>query len=255
MEGIGSPFNIPNSYNFVINKQPTNISESLFLTYGYVKNCTFDALDNCYLNTEDDIINCHGGVIKDYILTSGSFTNNNLAGVEGLITETFNNNTISKGFNNNFIASAAGNTIAADATENITGANFRDNNIGLRFQNNTIGNNFGYVSTLQKYGNHIENDFHDNVIANDFSDNVIGNWFYQNVVADEFQSNNLPFKFYGNTLPSEFQTWNAQCVLYSKDFTGLTLPNPETSKYLIWDLTDELSWGYWDNGAFIQTAF
>lgn len=248
-------FNISNSYNFVINKQPTTISECLFLTSGYVKNCTFDALDNCHFNTEDDIINCHGGVIKDYILTSGSFTNNNLAGVTGLITGTFNNNTIAKGFNNNYIASASGNTIAADATGNIAGADFRDNTIGLRFQNNTIGNNFGSVSMLQKYGNQIGNDFHDNVIANDFSDNVIGNWFYNNIAADYFQSNNLPFKFYGNTLPAEFQTWTAQCVLYNKDFTGLTLPNPDTSKYLIFDLTDEFSWGYWDNGVWTQTAF
>lgn len=257
-ENVTGPFtlfNISNSYNFVINKQPTTISESLFLTYGYVKNCTFDALDNCHFNTEHDIVNCHGGVIKDYILTSGSFTNNNIAGVEGLITGTFNNNTISKGFNNNFIASASGNTIAADATGNIVGSDFKDDNIGLRFQNNTIGNNFGYVSILKKYGNQIGNDFHDNVIGNNASDNVIGNWFYQNVVADEFQSNNLPFKFYGNTLPAEFQTWNAQCVLFGNDFTGLTLPNPETSKYLIWDLTDELSWGYWDNGVWTQTAF
>ncbi len=248
-------FNIGGSYNFVINQQPTTISECLFLTYGYIKDCTFDRLDNCFFNTEDELLNNHCGIIKDYILTSGQFRYNNLAGVEGLIMGTFNNNTIAKGFNNNFIASASGNTIAADATGNIIGDGFRDNTIGLRFQNNTIGNNFGNVSMLNKYGNHIGNDFHDNVIANDFSDNVIGNWFYQNIVADYFQSNNLPFKFYGNTLPAEFQTWNAQCALWNKDFTGLTLPNPDTSKYLIFDLTDEWSWGYWDNGTFVLTAF
>ncbi len=247
-------FNISNSYNFVINKQPSTISESLFLTYGYVKNCTFDALDNCHFNTEDDIINCHGGVIKDYILTSGSFTNNNLAGVEGLITGTFNNNTVAKGFNNNFIATASGNTIAADATGNIIGSDFRDNTIGLRFQNNTIGTNFG--GQADNYGDQIGNDFHDNVIGNYFSGNVIGHWFYSNTVGNDCQENNLPYKFYSNTTGDSFQNWNGHHYLNGVDFTAiLTLPVSGATKYIFYDPTDFNSWGYYDNGVFILTPF
>lgn len=246
-------FNISNSYNFVINKQPTTISESLFLTYGYLKNCTFDALDNCHFNTEDDIINCHGGVIKDYILTSGTFTNNNIAGATGLITGAFNNNTFGKGFTNNYIASASGNTIAADATGNIVGENFKDNTIGLRFQNNTIGESFGYTATGK--GNQIGNDFHENVIGDNFGDNTIGNWFYANTVGTDCRYNNLPFKFYSNITGDTFQNWNGQCTLNGEDFSVITLPASGVSKYIINDSTAGAMWGYYDAGTFTTSPF
>lgn len=197
---VSSPsltFDIVSSYNFVINQQPTTISESLFLTYGYVKNCTFDALDNCHFNTEDDIVNCHGGVIKDYILTSGSFTNNNLAGVEGLITGTFNNNTISKGFNNNFIASASGNNVGSDAIDNIIDGSFLNNNIDARFQNNNIG--------LQCEDNNIGHDCSNNTISINFRNNNIGLRFQLNTLASNFGRDNDEGVNHGNTIGNDFQ--------------------------------------------------
>ena len=251
--GVYRPFNW-NAQNFVIQDQPTTISETLFYMFDEVStnNITAKLLDNCYFKCE--VINNYLGVLSNTVVLSGGFSDNTIERANGLFSlNGIFNNTISKGFNNNFISSASGNTIAADATGNIIGEAFRDNTIGLRFQNNTIGTNFG--GQADNYGNQIGNDFHDNVIGNYFSGNVIGNWFYMNTVGNDCQENNLPYKFYSNTTGDSFQNWNGQHYLNGVDFTLLTLPVSGATKYIFYDPTEFNSWGYYDNGVFTITAF
>jgi len=248
-----SPFNIGQSYDFVIKGQPTTVSGCLFYTVGYIQNSYFEALDKCSFFTEDALVNNNCGYLK-HLYVNGGFSGNRITSCDKFISNSaILNNTISSGFNNNYIYSLQNNTIESDATGNIIGENFRDNTIGLRFQNNTIGTNFG--GQADNYGNQIGNDFHDNVIGNYFSGNVIGNWFYMNTVGNDCQENNLPYKFYSNTTGDSFQNWNGQHYLNGVDFTLLTLPVSGATKYIFYDPTDFNSWGYYDNGVFTITAF
>lgn len=253
---IASPnlaFNIGNSYNFVINKQPEIISGTLFFTSGYFQNCTFDALDNCVFNSEETIFNNHCGIISNYILRSGQFSDNKLQYVAELISSNFRGNDIGISFVNNCVETADNNTIAASATGNIIGDNFKDNTIGIRFQNNTIGTNFGNLA--DNYGNQIGNDFHDNVILDNFSGNVIGNWFYANTVGNDCQYNNLLYKFYSNITGNNFQNWNGQYALSGVDFTALAFFTANRSKFIVNDAGEGLSHGHFDNGVLVLTAF
>lgn len=252
IEGPFELFSVGNSLNFVINNQPATISETLFKTYGYVTDCTFDAINNCVFKSEDPLFNNNCGKIKDCIF-NGAVVSNSLAEITGLITGSFNNNTLAKSFNNNFIANAAGNNIAADFQNNIAGANFRDNTIRLRCQNNNFGNNFGNLA--DNYGNQIGNDFHNNVIGNTFSRNIIGNWFYNNIVGNDFQHNNLPFDFYSNTCNDDFQNWNGQCRLNGVNFNAVTT-TPQDSKFIIRDNgLGDIRVGYWVNGVMTYQSF
>lgn len=251
--GVYRPFNW-NAQNFVIQDQPTTISETLFYMFDEVStnNITAKLLDNCYFKCE--VINNNLGVLSNTVVLSGGFSDNTIERANGLFSLTgIFNNTISKSFNNNYIASSSGNTIAADATGNIIGADFKDNTIGLRFQNNTIGTNFG--GQADNYGNQIGNDFHDNVILDNFSGNVIGNWFYANTVGNDCQYNNLLYKFYSNITGNNFQNWNGQYALSGVDFTALAFFTANRSKFIVNDAGEGLSHGHFDNGVLVLTAF
>ena len=162
---------------------------------------------------------------------------------------------------------------AAEVTGNIVGLDFKDNTIGLRFQNNTLAQYFGYdIDEGSIFGNIVGNDFKDNITLGSAYGNVIGNrcigntWgstFKENHLANSilgnvcglnFSNNSISTTFQGNTIGDDFINWDIKYNCFSKDFTLITYPT-NANKYILYDATALLSWGYWDNGTFILTAF
>lgn len=266
-------FRVAGSSNFVIEGQPTQVSETLFFINGTVVDCKFEKIEKCYFNSL--LSNTTGGILKYIISQGNTFSGNTLGNIQGLIINgDFTNNNIKDGFNNNFITSATDNTIQSEFTSNIADANFKNNTIGLRCQNNNFAANFGNDNDEgENHGNIIGNDFKNNTTLGSAFANTIGNgcynntwgaWFFNNhlgnlfknnVCGSNFQDNNLPFYFYSNTTGDNFQNWSSQANLNGIDFTLLTLPSTNTSKYILYDTTDGLSWGYWDNGVFTLASF
>lgn len=247
-------FNIENSYNFVITGQPTTISECLFMTFGYIQDCEFERLDNCYFNTEDELRNNKCGIVKDFVCVGAYFRDNNIGDMRGLLLgKNFQNNTVANGFEENAIFSADGNTFGKDAKYNILGMNFNNNTTEKDFKYNSIGESCGNDDGDNK-GNYFGARTENNVIGDNCWSNRTGE-FRNNDVGNNCKYNNLPFKFTGNTTGDDFQNWTGQAELSAANFSAVTTTVSD-SKYLIQDngLAGTRA-GYFVNGVMTYQSF
>lgn len=243
-------FDIGFSFNFIITEQPTTINECLFMTFGYIQNCEFERLDNCFFNTEDELRNNKCGIVKDFVSGGAYFRDNNIGDMRGLLLGgNFQNNTVANGFEENAISSASGNTFGNDAKYNILGAEFNNNTTEKDFKYNSIGESCGNDDGDNK-GNYFGARCENNVIGLYCRGNRTSE-FRNNIIGNNCQNNSLLFRFIGNTVGDDFKTWNAQAEANGRDFTAITLPATSVSKYIIQDSTDGRRWGYWDAGIFV----